>query len=107
MPRAACRSEVLHAGPAGDHEPGTWGTAMLSVPPSTILGGVVGVGVVEDVVEALPVDEEHAPAPSRAMTTTTSSPTSGRRRRLGRSERGRFGTDHDCTRNRSSAKITG
>lgn len=106
MPRAACRSEVFHAGPAGDQEPGSWGTAMLSVPPSTTLAGVVGVGVVEEVVEALPDDEEQAPAPRSEMTTASSNPRSGRRRRV-RSERGRFGTDHDCTRNRSSAKITG
>jgi hypothetical protein len=92
MPRAACRSEVLHAGPAGDHEPGWFGTAIVSVPPSTALAGTVGVGVVDEVVDALPVPPEHAVAARRVTIRATRTAKNGAFRAR-RSERGTMDTD--------------
>jgi len=92
MPRAACRSEVLHAGPAGDHEPGWFGTAMLSVPPSTALVGTVGGGVVDEVVDAVPEPPEHAAATKRVTTRATRRVKNGALRAR-RSEKGTMDTD--------------
>jgi hypothetical protein len=88
----ACSSEVLHAGPTGDHEPGWFGTAIESVPPSTALAGTVGVGVVDEVVDALPVPPEHAVAAKRETTRATRRVNNGARRAR-RSERGTMDTD--------------
>jgi len=92
MPRAACRSEVLHAGPTGDHEPGWFGTAIVSVPPSTALAGTVGGGVVDEVVDALPDPPEHAAAAKTVTTRATRRENNGARRAR-RSERGTMDTD--------------